>query len=248
MHIEIISGNKNIKGQHFILASMTDFEKDDYLQKYTDLAQANAGVLQYMGQLQQMKEGECYFSPVSADGEKLFEYFPEELANKIALCTADGRYKDNWYATEFIKRLFGEIVFQNDACIVTKQQESYRILAAYPEGEFQMFMDWFNREGQQMVLKKTKSPSVYIKLDLLPIQGKYRLVKQELTTDLIDQRMELIKLKNSEKLSFEDIRYWNGVNRPHRSMETLSIKGKHTLEFEVSFLGIVMFDLEKIED
>ncbi|WP_052400571.1 helix-turn-helix transcriptional regulator [Oceanobacillus jeddahense] len=247
-HIETISGNKNIKGQHFILENMLDFEKDDYLQKYADLAQANAGVLQYMRQAKQAEKEVFYFSPVSADGEKLFEYFPEELANKISLCTADGRYKDNWYANEFMKSLFENVVFQNEACIVTRQQENYRILAAYPEEEYQMFMNWVNKEWQHTKLKKTKSPSIYIKLDLLPIQGKYRLVKQELTTDLIDQRVELEELKNSEKLSFEDIRYWNGINRPRRHVETVSIKGKHSLEVEVSFLGIVMVNLEKIQD
>lgn len=247
-YIQIISENTNMKMLNGVLHQMQVFEMDEHLQTYSDLAQANASIWQYINLMNQNEAAEHYFPPLSLDSAKLFEYFPEELANKLSLCTSDGRYKENWYATEFVCRLFDERVYQNDACIVTKQQGNYRILAVYPEEKLLLFINRKNKEESESAWKKAKSPYLYVKMDMTNLEGTYRLLKQQLTPALIDQRRDIAELRECQKLSFEDIAYWNAINRPSRNVETLKIKGNYTLEFEVPLFGIVMIDLEKIND
>ncbi|WP_313637876.1 AraC family transcriptional regulator [Paenibacillus sp.] len=246
-YIRVIGENTNMKDQNRILDRMLVYEHDDYLHAYSDLAQANANIWQYMNLMNQNEIAGHYFPPLSLDSAKLFEYFPDELASKLSLFTPDGRYKDNWYATEFVSRLFDELVFKNNSCIVTKQQENYRILTVYPEEELHLVINQ-NKEQLELAWRKAKSPYVFVKLGLTNLEGTYRLIKQRLTTEQIDQRLDLADLRKCKKLSFEDIAYWNAINRPSRSVEQLKIKGNHTLEFEVPLFGIVMIDLEKTNE
>ncbi|MBH5319437.1 helix-turn-helix transcriptional regulator [Paenibacillus sp. GSMTC-2017] len=245
VHIQVIGKNTNIKAQNRILDRMMVYEQDDYMHAYSDLAQANASIWNYIKQMNQFEIASHYFPPLSLDSAKLFEYFPDELASRMSLCTPDGRYKDNWYATEFVSRLYDGLVYQNNSCIVTKQQENYRILTVYPEEELHLIMNQ-NNEQIELAWRKAKSPYLFVKLGLENIEGTYRLIKQRLTPEQIDQRLDLADLRKCKKLSFDDIAYWNAINRPSRSVEQLKIKGNHTLEFEVPIFGIVMIDLEKI--
>lgn len=244
-HIQLISKNKNFKGQDSILNKVLAFEKDDYLHKYLDLAQANAFVWQYMSFMKQSGDMSSYFTPLSLGSEKLFEYFPEELSLKLSLCTPDGRLKENWYATEFMNRLFEEVVFLSDTCIITKWQDNYRILTIYPEEELLFLIDQ-KKEDTKASWNKAKSPFIDVTLELINIQGNYRLIKQELIPELIDKRFDIEKLKKCKILSFEDVVYWNSVNRPSRTVETVNLKGSYKLQFEVPLFGIVMIDLEKV--
>ncbi|MEK4292466.1 MULTISPECIES: helix-turn-helix transcriptional regulator [Paenibacillus] len=246
-YIRVIGENTNIQDQNRILDRMLIYDQDDYLHAYSDLAQANASIWQYINLMNQNEIAGHYFPPLSLDSAKLFEYFPDELASKLSLLTPDGRYKDNWYATEFVSRLFDEIVFKNNSCIVTKQQDNYRILTVYPEEEQHLFINE-NKEKLELAWHKAKSPYVFVKMELTNLEGTYRLIKQRLTTEQIDQRLDLADLRKCKKLSFEDIAYWNAINRPSRSVEQLKIKGNHTLEFEVPIFGIFMIDLEKTND
>lgn len=246
-YIRVIGENTNMQDQNRILDRMLVYDQDDYLHAYSDLAQANASIWQYINLMNQNEIAGHYFPPLSLDSAKLFEYFPDELASKLSLLTPDGRYKDNWYATAFVSRLFDEIVFKNNSCIVTKQQDNYRILTVYPEEEQHLFINE-NKEKLELAWHKAKSPYVFIKMELTNLEGTYRLIKQRLTTEQIDQRLDLADLRKCKKLSFEDIAYWNAINRPSRSVEQLKIKGNHTLEFEVPLFGIVMIDLEKTND
>lgn len=243
-YIRVIGENTNMKAQDRILNHMLVFEHDDYLQAYSDLAQANANIWQFISLVNHNENADHYFPPLSLDSAKLFEYFPDELSSKLSLFTPDGRYKDNWYATEFVSRLFDELVFQNNSCVVTKQQENYRILSVYPEEELHLIINQ-NNEPFKLAWHKVKSPYVSIKLELENLDGSYRLIKQQLTPDQVDQRVELAELRKCKKLSFEDIAYWNAINRPSRSIEQLKAKGNYSLEFEVPIFGIVMIDLEK---
>ncbi|WP_313891860.1 AraC family transcriptional regulator [Psychrobacillus sp.] len=245
-YIRVISKNANMKAQNLILDRMLVYEHDDYLHAYSDLAQANASIWQYISLMNQHEIAGHFFPPLSLDSAKLFEYFPEELASKLSLCTLDGRYKDNWYATEFVSRLYEELVFQSDSCIVTKRQENYRILTVYPEEEVHQII---NQKSEQFELDwhKAKSPYIFVKLELENLEGTYRLIKQQLTPEQVDQRLDLAELRKCEKLSFDDIAYWNAINRPSRSSEHLKIKGHYTLEYEVPLFGIVMIELEKID-
>lgn len=243
-YIQIISKNTNMKGQNRILDWMLVYEHDDYLHAYSDLVQANASIWHYISFMNQNEAADHYFTPLSLDSAKLFEYFPDELASKLSLCTLDGRYKDNWYATEFVSRLFEELVFQSDSCIMTKRQDNYRILTVYPEEELRLFFHQ-KHDQSESTWKKAKSPYVSVKLDLKNLDGTYRLIKQQLTPELINQRTGIAELRKCKKLSFEDIAYWNATNRPSRSVETLNIKGHYTLEFEVPSFGIMMIDLER---
>lgn len=246
-YIQVIGENTNIKNQNRILDRMLVYEHDDYLHAYSDLSQANANIWQYINLMNQNEIAGHYFPPLSLDSAKLFEYFPDELASKLSLLTPDGRYKDNWYATEFVSRLFDELVFKNKSCIVTKQQDNYRILTVYPEEELNLMINQ-NKEQLELAWHKAKSPYFFVKLELTNLEGTYRLIKQRLTTEQIDQRLDLADLRKCKKLSSEDIAYWNAVNRPSRSVEQLKIKGNHTLEFEVPIFGIFMIDLEKTND
>ncbi|MGO4347624.1 helix-turn-helix transcriptional regulator [Paenibacillus sp. MCAF9] len=245
--IRVIGSSTNMKAQDRILDRMQIYEQDDDLHAYSELAQASANIWQYISLRNQNEIAGHYFSPLSLDSAKLFEYFPDELASKLSLCTLDGRYKDNWYATEFVNRLFDELVFQNKSCIVTKRQENYRILIVYPEEELHLMINQ-NQEPFKLVWHKAKSPYVYVNLELTSLEGNYRLIKQRLTPEQVDQRLDLSELRKCKKLSSEDIAYWNAINRPSRSVEQLKIKGNHTLEFEVALFGIVMIDLEKTND
>jgi AraC-like DNA-binding protein len=242
--IRVIGASTNMKAQDRILDRMQVYEQDDDIHPYSELAQASTNIWQYISLMNQNEMAGHYFSPLSLDSAKLFEYFPDELASKLSLCTLDGRYKDNWYATEFVNRLFDELVFQNKSCIVTKRQENYRILIVYPEEELHLIMNQ-NNEPLKLIWHKAKSPYVYVNLELTGLEGNYRLIKQRLTPEQVDQRLNLVELRKCKKLSFEDIAYWNAINRPSRSVEQLKIKGEYTLEFEVPLFGIVMIDLEK---
>lgn len=244
-YIRVIAKNTNMKDQNRILDRMLVYEHDDYLQTYSELAQANANIWQHISLMNQNEVAGHYFSPLSLDSAKLFEYFPDELASRLSLCTSDGRYKNNWYATEFVSRLYDELVFKNNSCIVTKRQDNYRILAVYPEEEVHLIVTRNKNEHSELAWHKAKSPYVFIRLELSNLEGPYRLIKQRLTPEQVDQRLDLADLRKCKKLSFEDITYWNAVNRPSRSVEQLKIKGYHTLEFEVPIFGIVMIDLEK---
>ncbi|TVX89767.1 helix-turn-helix transcriptional regulator [Paenibacillus agilis] len=243
-YIQIISENANMKAQDRILDRMLGYEHDDYLHVYSDLVQANSSVWQSFNLLNQNEDASHFFSPLSLDSAKLFEYFPDELASKLSLCTLDGRYKDNWYAAEFVSRLYGELVFRNESCMITKRQDNYRILIVYPEQDLRLF---FHRKNEQpeSTWKKAKSPYVSVKLELKNLDGMYRLIKQQLTPELINQRTDVAELRKCRKLSLEDVSYWNAINRPSRSVETLYSKGQYTLEFDVPSFGIMMIDLEK---
>ncbi|NOU67125.1 helix-turn-helix domain-containing protein [Paenibacillus sp. LMG 31461] len=246
-YIQVINNSTNMKMQNRILDWMLVHEHDEYLRAYSDLAQANASIWQYTSLLNHNESADHYYSPLSLDLAKLFEYFSDELASKLSLCHLDGRYKDIWYTKEFMSRLYEDLVFRNDACIVTKQQENYRILTAYPEEELRHIIMQTN-DPLKLAWRKAKSPYIVVKLELANLEGTYRLIKQQLTPEQIDQRIGITELRECKKLSFDDIAYWNAINRPSRSVEQLIIKGIHTLEFEIPIFGIVMIDLEKMND
>jgi AraC-like DNA-binding protein len=245
--IREISSSTNMNIQNRILDLMRVYENDDDLRAYSDLAHANANIWQYINLMNQNEIAAHYFPPLSLDSAKLFEYFPDELASKLSLSKSDGRYQDNWYAIEFVSRLYEELVFQSDACIVTKRQENYRILTVYPEEEVHQIINQ-TKDRLKLAWHKAKSPYIAVKLELSNVEGTYRIIKQQLTPEQVDQRNGIAELRKCKKLSIEDIAYWNAINRPSRSVEQLKIKGKHTIEFEVPVFGIVMFDLDKMVD
>ncbi|MHA6481999.1 helix-turn-helix transcriptional regulator [Paenibacillus sp. strain BS8-2] len=242
-----INQEDNRTMQQLILDQLQKYEQDDDLSPYSDLVQANSSIWHGINFAQANIAANHYYQPVSLDTAKHFEYFPDELASKLSLCTVDGRYKDNWYAYEFVYRLFDEVVFRNEACIVTKRQEDLRILATYPEQELLVYLNKNNKDQLTSIWQKVKTPHLSIKLALSHLEGTYRIVKQQLTPELSNTRTELAIIRNSEKLSFDDIAYWNGLNRPSRTSEILKIRGDHTLDLEVPLFGIVMIDLEFIE-
>lgn len=241
----MIGEQANRKMQHQILDQLLVYEQDDDLSAYSDLIQANASIWHYINFMNFGLAAGHYYPPLSLDSAKLFEYFPQELADKLSLCTSDGRYKDNWYATEFVSRLYDEVVFHNEACIVTKRQDDYRILTIYPEQEMLIYLKYVNKEALESVWHKAKSPYLPVKLELAPLDGSYRVVKQQLTPVQSEERKSLAQLRACKKLSFDDIAYWNGVNRPSRSVETLNIKGNYTIDLEIPLFGITMIDIEK---
>ncbi len=247
-NIQVISQHNNFKEQNSILDHVLSIENDEYHQPYMDLVQANAFIWQHMRQMGETEYMASLFPPISLDTENLFEYFPEELANKLSLCTLDGRVKENWYALAFLNQLYEELLFQNEACIATKWQENYRILTVYPEEELLYIM---RQEGNKVFnanRKMAKSPHLFVELNLQNVKGTYRLIKQELTTDLVDSRKDIEKLRKCEKLSFEDVAYWNGINRPLRTLETIQIKEDTKIEFKVPLFGIIMIELEKVSE
>ncbi|MGN8648080.1 helix-turn-helix transcriptional regulator [Gracilibacillus sp. HCP3S3_G5_1] len=247
-NIKAISEHNNFEDQISILDRMLAVENDEYHQKYTDLVQANAFIWQNMRQIIETDDMASLFPPISLDTENLFEYFPEELAGKLSLCTIDGRLKENWYATAFLNQLYEEIIFQNEACIVTKWQENYRILTVYPEEELIYI---FKQEGNKVFNSNrriAKSPHLSVELKMQNVVGTYRLVKQELTTDLVDRRTDIEELRKCKKLSYDDIAYWNAINRPLRTIETLEIRENNTIRFDVPLFGIIMIELEKVSE
>jgi len=52
-YIRVIGENTNMKGQNRILDQMLVYEHDDYLHAYSDLAQANASIWQYINLMNQ---------------------------------------------------------------------------------------------------------------------------------------------------------------------------------------------------
>ncbi|EUJ34587.1 bacterial regulatory helix-turn-helix s, AraC family protein [Brochothrix thermosphacta DSM 20171 = FSL F6-1036] len=156
--IDRIVEMENIKGQTAILKQMASFDQDEYLIKMTELTMANSTVW-YM--LNQLKSDGAYYIPLSLDATPLFNYFPTELAAKMALMDAYGFFKVNIHAYQFISELYREIVYQDEHCIVTKRRENYRILMVRPEKSSRRLSPKIKQQQDELiVLDKTATPSL----------------------------------------------------------------------------------------
>ncbi|GAA0289804.1 AraC-like DNA-binding protein [Gracilibacillus halotolerans] len=215
-------------------------ENDTHQAHYANLKHAN-GLL--WNALNDIETAPNRLSPLSLDGANLFEYFPSELAERFSILTKDGRIKEYYYALAFLNNLYEDIVFKNENCIVTRYQENYRILAVYPEEELRQLLVKSNQYKHNK--KKLHNSFIQIELQCKDLFGTYRFVKQQLSPEHIDKKAELAYFRKCKKLSSDDIEYWNGINRPVRTVETLEMKRTYTLEFQVPMFGITMIDLEK---
>ncbi|MEI5989247.1 hypothetical protein A5881_000735 [Enterococcus termitis] len=242
--IELIRGSRNMQVQMQLLQKALMLEKDDYLWPYFDLALANLTIWQFINQ--RLSE-EQYFTPISLDAEKVFEYFPAELADKVSLCTETGLIKESWYAYKFLNRLYETVIFKNDFCVVTKSRENYRILGAYPEEELSSFFYQKEISDVDESLKNAKSPLITLLVNLVQLKGHYKITKQELTPAIIDRRNELSNIRNSQNLSSEDVAFQNAYSKPSRILSEADIDGSYEVKIDLPIFGIVMFDLEKIQ-
>ena len=241
--LAVIRESKNRQIQMQLLEKVLFLEKDDYFATYFDLSLANLTIWQF---ITQRVDGEQYFTPLSLDAEKVFEYFPDELAKKIALLTEQGLIKENWYAYEFLNRLHEDVLFRNDFFVVTKSRENYCILGAYPEEELVSF---FHKKEQLEVagsVRSAQSPFITVDLKLLNLKGKYKMIKQELTPEVIDRRNDWFQMRNCQLLSKEDVTFYNEVAKPSRRIEMIDINGLVDLKLELPLFGIVMIELKKI--
>ncbi|MFD1899472.1 hypothetical protein GQR36_03740 [Enterococcus termitis] len=100
-YLKIIEKNENMIWQSIILKRMTELEQDDYYQQFPQLIYANLMIWTFFNDFDYQTD---FYQPVSLDGEKLFTYFPEELANKLALVSPRGVIRDSWFTYLFLIR------------------------------------------------------------------------------------------------------------------------------------------------
>ena len=237
-YLEMINLQKNVRLQQQILSNVISFEEDAYYQKFAALSQANQVLWLF---LNQSVMTETYYSPISLEGSPLFYYFPAELSEKMALVNSVGLYQDNWHAHRFMASLYKDVVFHNEHLIVTKWQENYRILALYAQADT---LEFFDQEKQEQPPNE-KVPYLHLALELLGIEGEYKISHHEMTPELEKKRHNLNNYEDSNILSFEEIAYFNGINQPSRQIKSVIIEDKYLLTLELPLFGMKMVEMVK---
>lgn len=242
-YIDNLKEMRYLEVQQFILDRMVDFEKDTHLQDYNELARLNTTITTI---LKMNDFNVSLLTPVSLDSSNLFLYFVDELSEKISLYSSEGLRRLSWFSYVSINRLYKDIVFQNEYCIITKSSEHFCILLNYPEENIFEITRNKDKLKQTSLLKQVKSPSVELIFELCGLNGEYKIITEELSTKIIDERKNLQSIKQSKYMSKEDIEYYNAHNRPQRSVKFVSIEDKYMLKVELPILGIQMIELQKI--
>lgn len=243
IYIDNLKEMHYLEVQQFILDRMIDFEKDTHLQDYNELARLNTTITTIL----KMNEfNVSLLTPVSLDSSNLFLYFVDELSEKISLYSSEGLRRLSWFSYVFMNKLYRDIIFQNEYCIITKSSEHFCILLNYPEENIFEITRNNDKLKQTSLLKQVKSPSVELIFELCGLNGEYKIITEELSTKIIDERKNLQSIKQSKYISKEDIEYYNMHNRPLRSVELVSIKDEYTLRVELPIFGIQIIELQKI--
>ncbi|MFV0556375.1 MAG: hypothetical protein ACK5LM_04660, partial [Lactovum sp.] len=226
------------------LQGMIDFEEDIYLRDYKELVSLNI-LLQVMLKFSYYSMESFY--PVSLDTSKLFLYFVDDLSEKISLFTKESFRNLSWFAYQFVFKLFKNIVFQNDYCIISKQAENYRILLSYPEENIFKFSQDNDSFTKIIKLRQAKKILLKISLHLENISGTYKIIREELSTKIIDDRKHLRKIKESPFVSQEDIDYYNKSQQPKRNIDFQEFIYDTCLDLELPIFGIQMIELQKVK-
>lgn len=243
IYIETLKEMRYLEVQQYILDRMIDFERDTHLQDYNELARLNTSITTML----KMNEYNVnILTPVSLDSSNLFLYFVDELSKKISLYSTRGFRRLSWFGYVFIRKLYREIIFQNDYCIMTKSAEHYSILLNYPEENIIEIAKDEDELKKTSKLKQSKSPSIELVFELCGLNGEYKIITEELSTKIIDERKNLMSMKRGKYISKEDISYYNEQNRPVRSVEVVEIKDNYVLDIHLPIFGIQMIELQKI--
>lgn len=240
--IDRIVEMENIKGQTAILKQMASFDQDEYLIKMTELTMANSTVWYVLNQL---KSDGAYYIPLSLDATPLFNYFPTELAAKMALMDAYGFFKVNIHAYQFISELYREIVYQDEHCIVTKRRENYRILMVRPE---KSSLNYIRQADFNQDVIEQESAYAKIELELDNITGTYKKSSRRLSPKIKQQQDELIVLDKTATPSLMDVMAYNNVHQPAIEIEKIIIEENYHLEVSLPLLGIYYIQLDKMLD
>lgn len=244
IYIETLKKMRYLEVQQYILDRMIDFEKDTHLQDYNELARLNTSITTTL----KMNEFNVdLLTPVSLDSSNLFLYFVNELSKKISLYSTRGLRRLSWFGYVFMRKLYKEIVFQNDYCIITKSAEHYSILLNYPEENIIEIAKDEDELKKTSLLKQSKSPSIELIFELCGINGEYKIIREELSTKIIDERKNLMSIKRGQYTSKEDIAYYNEQNRPVRTVKIVEIKDNYTLDIHLPIFGIQLIELQKIK-
>lgn len=241
-YIETISQNRNIMHQAEILARFNEYETDDYFQQYQDLIQANRMLWLFLNEF----DGNSRYSlPVSLDGSQLFTYFPEALSAKMALIDNQGLIQDSWYCYHFLAKLYDDIVFRNEFCIITKEKGNYRILSVYPEAETAAFFslnDSHLQNSRQSVTKQRLS----FRFVMSGLSGNYRIIQQELTPAHKKAKKTLTDIDDCQILSLDDVVYLNTFNQPVRSVKQANMQEDYVYQMNVPLFGINFTEFIKL--
>jgi AraC-like DNA-binding protein len=240
-YLKIIEKNENMIWQSIILKRMTELEQDDYYQQFPQLIYANLMIWTFFNDFDYQTD---FYQPVSLDGEKLFTYFPEELANKLALVSPRGVIRDSWFTYLFSHSLYSDVVFKNEYCCITKKNDNYRILAIYPENQVVDLANRWDVEGESTYHQQ---PMISLHFQLKGLNGQYQIEKQELTPEVKRQQKEYMDYQEDVILSWEDVTLINQFMQPKRSMKRLDVSEDYQLDVAVPLLGIMMIDLKKIK-
>lgn len=235
-YIDIISENKNIKWQVYVVERMNQLEEDVYYQQFTDLVYANQMLWMFMYNLTKKT---ATFEPMTLDGTTLFTYFPKSMSQKLSVLSENNIRRDMWYAYQFRGKLYKSVVFSNEFCIITKQGDNYRLLAIYPEQE--VIESLFKREStfeQEAIMRLT--------INFKELFGTYQIIEQKITPEIKSLIKEMFGINESEKLSSTLINYLDHISQPKFILSERQINGELDFEIELPVFGISYIEFNRI--
>ncbi|MBO0420379.1 helix-turn-helix transcriptional regulator [Vagococcus fluvialis] len=236
-YIDIISENKNINLQSDIVIRMAQLEDDPYYGEFTDLVYANQMLWLF---LHGISKKTLSFEPMSLDGTPLFTYFPKEMSEKLSVISSNNIRKDMWYAYQFRGKLFENVVFNNEFCVITKQGDNYRLLAIYPEKE--VIETLFKQEATS-----EQEASMGLKINFSDLEGDYQIIEQKITPQIKNSGLKSTKNLNGEILSYELERYYDEMGQPKITVSREEISEELDFYIKLPIFGICYAELNRIK-
>ncbi|PKK38621.1 hypothetical protein ABB02_02091 [Clostridiaceae bacterium JG1575] len=245
-NLHALHQDRNVALQEQLLQRYLSLEQEEKAEPFQDQIIAHASARMYLEMTRHFDPRGCFIAPMTLDGTTLFDRFPKALADRLSLWLPDGRKKEIWYVSKLIHALYPQVLYRDPLSIITKRQEDIRMMLVHPE------MQYLNLRGSADRLNELESGpiqkdrSFYLQVSLQKLQGMYKMTTREISPRIAQLRTDLSTLQTCDQLSFDDIEYWNGVNRPYRSIRMMDAVDGLTQTLEIPSFGVLFVDLEKI--
>ena len=166
----------------------------------------------------------------------------------FGLINKDGLKKPSYYAYYLLNKLGNTIIEQRDGYIVTRNNEDIQILVynfAYFDKLF-LSGDTSALDHKERYNIFEKVPSREINLDILGLNGNYKIRKYKLNQDNGSVYDEWVGLGAPENMTGEEIRYLEGISKPKISIEEVKIDEEYNNKICIPVHGIELITINKI--
>src|SRR5699024_9553413 len=166
----------------------------------------------------------------------------------FGLINKDGLKKPSYYAYYLLNKLGNTIIEQRDGYIVTRNNEDIQILVynfAYFDKLF-LSGDTSALDHKERYNIFEKVPSREINLDILGLNGNYKIRKYKLNQDNVSDYDEWVGLGAPENMTGEEIRYLEGISKPKISIEEVKIDEEYNNKICIPVHGIELITINKI--